>query len=165
MVAGMTYSFSPTAADGDGDLLTFSVTGLPAWASFETASGKLSGTPTLADLGTSTVTIRVTDGAADASLATFSITVVPVASGSAVLSWQPPTTNTDGSALTDLAGFEVYWSTNEGDLANSVMLRNGGLTSYVVESLTPAKWYFAITAINSSGRESGRSVVASKTVL
>ena len=45
------YSFMPTASDADGDTLTFSITNLPAWASFDTASGALGGTPAAEDAG------------------------------------------------------------------------------------------------------------------
>lgn len=33
--------------------------------------------------------------------------------GSATLSWTPPTKNTDGSRLTDLAGYKIYYGTSE----------------------------------------------------
>ena len=45
VVEGENYSFSPIATDVDGDNLTFNVANLPAWASFDTASGTISGTP------------------------------------------------------------------------------------------------------------------------
>lgn len=69
------YSFTPTASDADNDTLTFSITNPPAWATFDTATGKLSGTPTAA--GTTTgVVISVTDGKSDpVGLPAFNITV------------------------------------------------------------------------------------------
>ncbi len=42
---GQAYSFTPTASDPDGQSLSFSIAGKPAWASFNTANGQLSGTP------------------------------------------------------------------------------------------------------------------------
>ena len=86
--AGLAYGFAPSASDPDGDTLNFSVQGLPAWASFDTASGLLSGTPTTEHAGTySNIVIRVSDGEQSDSLAPFSITVValnqrPTISGS-----------------------------------------------------------------------------------
>ena len=41
------YKFQPAASDADGDKLIFSITGKPAWASFVTTTGQLSGVPTL----------------------------------------------------------------------------------------------------------------------
>nr|WP_223192106.1 Ig-like domain-containing protein [Pseudoalteromonas piscicida] len=73
------YSFTPTASDIDSQTLTFSVTNLPAWASFDTSSGGLAGTPTREDVGTySNVIISVSDGALQASLPAFEINVEPV---------------------------------------------------------------------------------------
>ena len=66
---GTYYSFTPTASDSDGGKLTYSVTNAPAWASFNTATGQLSGTPKSTDTGTTfNVVISVADGAAHASL-------------------------------------------------------------------------------------------------
>ena len=87
-----------------------------------------------------------------------------VALGSATLSWTPPTTNTDGSPLTNLAGYKVYWGTSQGNYSNSVTLNNAGLSMYVVENLTPGTWFFVATAFNSAGTESSFSSVASKTI-
>jgi hypothetical protein len=160
------YSFTPTGADADGNALTFSVANLPAWATFNSSTGRVSGTPSAAQVGTyGNITISVSDGSASASLAAFSIQVVATATGSATLSWTPPTQNTDGSPLTNLAGYRVYWGTSQGNYSGSVTVNNAGLSSYVVDQLTPATWYFAVTALNVAGVESGFSNVASKQVL
>jgi hypothetical protein len=108
--------------------------------------------------------IGVSDGTASASLGAFSLSVQAVASGSATLSWQPPTTNTDGSSLTNLAGYKVYWGTTAGNYPNSVAVNNPGITTYVVENLTPNTYYFAVKAFNSVGVESTWSNSASKTI-
>jgi len=70
------YSFTPTASDADNDTLLFSITNKPSWASFDTATGELSGTPLNEDAGvTSDIVISVSDGIATASLPAFSIEV------------------------------------------------------------------------------------------
>lgn len=166
VLVGTAYAFSPSASDADNDVLTFRITGRPAWATFNAATGQLSGTPSGAQVGSySNIVISVTDGAADATLAAFSINVVATATGSATLSWNPPTQNTDGSAPANLAGYRIYWGTAQGNLANSVTVNNPGLSSYVVDQLTPATWYFATTAVNSQGAESAFSNLAFKVVL
>ena len=163
---GTSYSFTPSAADPDGNSLTFRVANLPAWATFNSSTGRLSGTPTNAQVGTySNITISVSDGTASASLPAFSIQVVGTATGSATLSWAPPTQNTDGSALSNLAGYRVYWGTSQGSYPNSVTISNPGLATYVVDQLTPARWYFVVTAYSSNGVESSPSNVASKQVM
>lgn len=80
------------------------------------------------------------------------------------LSWTPPRTNTDGSPLTNLAGYRVYWGTQRGSYPNSVTLNDAGLASHIINNLAPATWYSVVTAVNSSGVESAFSNVASKTI-
>ena len=77
IVSGHTpYSFIPTAGDADGDPLTFSISNKPVWASFDTATGELSGTPTNSDVGTTTgILIGVSDGTLISSLGAFDLTV------------------------------------------------------------------------------------------
>ena len=109
------------------------------------------------------ITITVSDGAESAVLGPFSITVEAVSLGSATLNWTPPTENTDGSTLTDLAGYKIYWGQN-GSYPNSVTLNNPGLTSYVVENLPVGTWDFVSTAFNTQGVESSFSNVATKVI-
>src|SRR6185295_6218305 len=68
VAAGTAYSFVPTATDAEGNALSFSVTGLPSWASFSTATGHLTGTPPAGTTGTfAGIVISVSDGSASAS--------------------------------------------------------------------------------------------------
>ena len=165
VVPGTAYSFQPTASDPDGNPLTYSITNAPAWATFSTTTGRLQGTPSAANVGTySNIVIRVSDGTASASLPAFTIAVVAVAGGSARLTWTPPTTNTNGTPLTNLAGYRVRWGTAAGNYPNVVTLNNPGLTAYVVENLVPGTYFFVVTALNSTGVESQFSNVASKTI-
>jgi hypothetical protein len=166
VMQGTSYSFTPTASDADGDTLTFSIANKPAWAAFNTATGRLQGTPGAGDVGTTSgIVISVSDGkAAPVALSAFSVTVQAVATGSATLTWTPPTQNTDGSPLTDLAGYKIYWGTSQGSYSNSVTLNNPGLASYVVTNLVSGTYYFVATAINSQGVESSYSAPASKTI-
>ena len=167
VVAGTAYSFTPQANDPDGDNLTFSIQGKPGWANFNTSTGRLSGTPSTGNVGTySNIRITVSDGDLSATLPAFSVTVSqPAAStGSVTLNWTPPTQNTDGSSLTDLAAYRIYYGTSQGNYPNSITLNNPGLSSYTVEDLVPGTYYFVSTAINSDGVESDYSNVAQKVV-
>ena len=72
------YSFTPTVSDIDAmDTATFKIVNQPSWASFDTATGALTGSPENKNVGaTSDIVITVSDSAdAEASLAAFSITV------------------------------------------------------------------------------------------
>lgn len=74
--AGAAYAFSPRATDTDGDALSFSATGLPAWLTLNTQTGQLSGTPAESDVGvTADIVISVSDGEAGASLPIFRIAI------------------------------------------------------------------------------------------
>jgi hypothetical protein len=161
---GSAYSFTPSAADGDGDTLTFSIQNKPSWATFSTTSGKLSGTPGAGDAGTtSNIVISVTDGKATTSLAAFSIAVTQVSTGSATVNWTPPTTNTDGSSLTNLAGYHIYYGTSSSNLSQSATV-GAGISSYMVDNLSPGTWYFSVKSYTSDGTESDSSNVASKAI-
>ena len=63
VLEGELYEFTPIASDADGDTLEFSIARKPAWASFDSATGRLSGTPDAEDVGNFTnIAITVTDG-------------------------------------------------------------------------------------------------------
>jgi hypothetical protein len=85
----------------------------------------------------------------------------PISTGTATLDWTPPTENTDGSALTNLAGYTVYYGTSPDSLTESVKVSNPGLTAYTLSDLTSGTWYFAVTSYSSAGAESTRSGVIS----
>jgi hypothetical protein len=162
---GTAYSFTPAAADADGDTLTYSISNKPAWATFTASNGRLSGTPAAGDAGTTSgIVISVSDGKTSASLAAFSITVTATATGSATINWTPPTENSDGTSLQNLAGYRIYYGTSSTNLDKSVNVPTAGTTSYMVENLTPATWYFTVKAYTSSGTESDASNVATKTI-
>lgn len=165
VIVGKSYSFSPTASDPDGDSLLFSVQGLPVWASFDSFTGQISGLPSLSHVGVfERIVISVSDGIASASIPEFSITVSQAALGSMTLSWTPPTQNTDGTTLTDLAGYRIYYGLSAGTYPNKIDINTAGISTFVVENLTPNTYYVVATSINSMGIESSYSNVAIKTV-
>jgi len=163
--AGSAYSFRPTASDADGNTLTYSIANRPSWATFNTGTGALTGTPTASQVGSyGNITISVSDGKASASLAAFAIAVVDVSNGAATLSWTPPTTNTDGSTLTGLAGYRISYGTNASALTQTVQIANPSVTTYSLSNLSPGTYYFAVRAYTSTGTESSNSNVSTKTV-
>ena len=166
VAAGQAYSFQPSASDADGDVLTFSIQNRPSWATFSPTTGRLAGTPSASQAGVyGNIVISVTDGKATRSLASFSITVTSTAAGGTVsLSWQAPTRNTDGTLITNLAGYRVHYGTTLGQYTESVQLPSPGLTSVVIEDLAPARWYFAVKAYNSAGVESNFSTSVNKLI-
>ena len=166
VTAGQAYSFTPTVRSG-GATVTYSIQNTPSWATFNTSTGRLSGTPQAANAGTySSIIISVSDNGSSASLPPFAITVAEAnsATGTADVSWTPPTTNTDGSTLTDLAGYNIYYGTSSTALTQKVQVSNVGVTNYVISGLASGTWYFAVTAYTTAGAESSLSDVASKTI-
>ncbi len=158
------YDFTPVASDVDNNPLSFSIAGLPTWATFNSTSGRISGTPGDAHVANySEIVITVSDGTASAGLGPFSIAVNAIGLGAATLNWQPPTQNEDGTALMDLAGYRLYWGP-PGNRSNSVTINNPGLTRYVVDNLAPGTYEFVATAFNAAGIESQYSNSAMKTV-
>jgi hypothetical protein len=89
-------------------------------------------------------------------------TVPPQPTFSTTLSWTPPTQNTDGSTLTNLAGFGIYYGTSPGALTRQISVNNAGLRSFVVDGLTAGTWYFSVAARASNGAESAQSNTASR---
>jgi hypothetical protein len=165
VTVGTTYNFSPSVIAPTGSKLTYSIQSKPAWASFDTTSGALTGSPAAADVGTySNIVVSVADGSATASLAGFAITVTAVTNGTATVSWNIPTANSDGTPLTNLAGFRVYYGTAADSLSKVAQITNAGVSTHVVTDLSPATWYFAVTAYSSAGVESAISNIANKTV-
>lgn len=165
VLVGQNYSFTPTASDPDGDMLTFSIQGRPAWASFDTTTGTLSGLAALGTEGTyPDIRITVSDGQLSANTPLFSIEVSQAALGSATLTWTAPTQNTDGSPLLNLAAYKIYYGTSPGSYTTEILISNPGMTTHVVDNLVPNTYYFVATCINSIGVESVFSGMASMTV-
>lgn len=155
--AGSAYSFTPVAQDPENATLTYSIQNKPAWATFSTANGALTGTPTVAQVGSyANIIISVSDGTNTTSLAPFTVTVTQAANGSVQLSWTAPTTNEDGSAVS-LAGFRIYYGTSATALNNTLDAPGQATRIFTVTSLVPGTYYFSITAYSPSGIESARS--------
>ena len=90
---------------------------------------------------------------------------IPVLAGTVTLSWTPPTKNTDGTDLTDLAGFRIYMGQSTGAYdEGTVDIDNPGITSYVWSNLPRGTYHFVATAYNESGLESDYSNEAIKVV-
>jgi hypothetical protein len=172
VLAGQAYRFRPSAADPEGSTLSFSISSKPAWATFNVATGELAGTPTVAQVGSyKNIVISVHDGAASASLQAFGIDVTQPApvTGSAVLTWLPPIENSDGTPLTTLTGYRIFYGTDPNALKLVTEIANQGITSYVFENLAQGTHYFAIksyskVANSTSVVESALSPVVSKTI-
>ena len=156
---GAAYAFHPAATAAAGRTLTFAIKNKPAWAAFDAASGMLSGTPVAANVGTyAQISISVSDGVASASLAPFSIGVAQP-DAKVTLSWTSPTSNTNGTAATELAGYRIYYGSKATQLNQVVTVEGAQVTDYAFRDLSAGTWYFAVAAYNIDKVESGLSAV------
>lgn len=124
----LTWSTTPVAA-------SCVATGDPAWAGAKAASG----TQTLTGITKSaTLNLQCSWGKADLTVR-----------------WEAPTKNTDGTSLTDLAGFKVYWTGTGGSFSS--YLPGASLTSALITPTTAGTYSFSVTAANANGIESDKS--------
>lgn len=158
--AGANYSFQPAASDTDGNKLTFAIANKPAWATFSTTTGQLSGTPTTGNVGAyANIVISVSDGTTSVALAAFTITVTappaipPTISGTpptqaqvgVSYSFTPSTTNPSGKALSfsvqnkpNWATFSIATGKLSGTPANSDVGTDAGIVITVSDGTTSA---------------------------
>jgi Putative Ig domain len=168
---GAPYEFTPSITAGGSSQVTFSIQKKPAWLNFDAATGRITGVPAAADTGSYVgILIAATDGRSSSSLPPFAIMVSPENDGggagslAVALSWTPPTSNSDGTKLTDLSGFRIYFGNTSDALTQQITIDNAGINEYVVKNLTAGVWYFALKAYNSMNEESDLSPVIQKTL-
>ena len=91
------------------------------------------------------------------------LSVSPVYAGEATLTWDAPTTNADGTPLTDLGGYKVYYGVAPRIYGTPTDV--GKVLTYKVINLSEGTKYFAVTAYDTSGNESCYSNEVSKTIV
>ena len=118
--------------------------------------------------GASTTTAQPTDGQPTGGQPTSGLPTdgqppsVPSGTGTATLAWSAPTTNVDGTPLTTLAGYKVYYGTTPGVYTSIVA---GDVSTYQVVGLANGQtYYFTVTAYDTYGIESDFAPVVSKLV-
>jgi len=80
-----------------------------------------------------------------------------------ILRWRAPTQNVDGSPLTDLAGYNVYWGTESRVYQGVHTIDDPAVTQWEAD-LPPGSYYFALTAFDADRSESGYSNEVIKTI-
>jgi hypothetical protein len=76
--------------------------------------------------------------------------------GVVTLNWQPPAENVDGTPLTDLSGYRIYYGEQSKEYANRETVLDPRAVKHDV-ALVSGSYYFAMTALDSEGNESGYS--------
>ena len=89
---------------------------------------------------------------------------VPAPTGTAQLSWNAPTTRTDGSPFENLAGYRIKYGMSPDELPCLIEIRDPKVTTWKVTGLSPGTWYFAVASFDSGFVESELSGVVSKRI-
>jgi archaellum component FlaF (FlaF/FlaG flagellin family) len=103
-------------------------------------------------------------GTGGTSSQSATVTVNASNNGTATLTWTAPTTNTDGTPVTQLSGYHIYYGNSPGALTQSITVSGATTTSYEITGLSSGTWYFAVAADAADGTESAQSNVGSKTI-
>jgi hypothetical protein len=100
----------------------------------------------------------------DASSPSSSSALTTPSADSVTLSWNAPTENTNGSALTNLTGYIIYYGTSATAMTQTIDINTVGMLTYVVGNLSAGSWYFQIVAVNAAGVQSNPSVTVSASI-
>lgn len=134
----LTWSTTPAAT-------SCTASGDSAWAGSKAASG----TQTLAAFPTTTPKA-------------YALVCTWPGQTQALLTWTPPTKNTDDTPLTNLAGYRVSWGASATALTQVAQISNPSTTTYTVTNLTAGTWFFGVKAYTTQGTESALSNVVSR---
>jgi len=153
--AAPTLTFTAQTTTGNGSvvpILTWSTT--PAATSC-TASGDTTWTGTKAASGTATLS-------AVTSSKTYNLTCTWPADSSAVLTWVPPTQNTDNSPFTDPNGYNIHYGTSSTALSQTLKIPSPTTLTTTISNLAVGTWFFCIGTVNLNNVEGPCSNIASK---
>jgi hypothetical protein len=166
-VPKITFSASPTNVEKGGySTLTWSATnaefchGYGPWDSTEPVKGS-SSTNGLTATSTFTLGCFNASGAKSSAKVTIAVSSGSGTTGSATLSWTAPTTNTNGTPVTPLKGYTIYYGTSESAMSKSLVVGGAASTSCEISGLTAGVWYFAIAADAQDGAQSATSEIGS----
>ena len=147
------------AGTASSDMGVFKV----SWANDRGGDGVANGTDSwqtasiALELGENRITVTAEDTAGTTARRSIVVNRESGQTGSATLSWAAPTTRTDGTPLTNLAGYTVFYGRMSGTYDYQIDINNPGVSTYIVENLVSGNWYFALAAYDSQGIESDRS--------
>jgi hypothetical protein len=80
------------------------------------------------------------------------------------LTWSAPTANTNGTSVTPLLGYTVFYGPTATSLTQSVVITGPSTLSYEITGLSSGTWYFAVAANAANGTQSAQSIIGSKTI-
>jgi len=92
----------------------------------------------------------------------FEISTQPGVTGSVYLSWVAPVARTDETALalSEIAGYTVYYGKSMGNYSDSLIINDGSATAVTITDLPVGTYYLVLTTRDTDGRESEYSSMA-----
>jgi len=147
------------AGTASSDLGIFQI----AWANDRGGEGVANGTDSWQtasinlELGENKITVTAEDTAGTTTSRSIVVNRQSGQTGLATLSWVAPAARTDGSPLTNLAGYKIFYGRMSGIYDYQIDINNPGILTFIVENLVSGDWYFALTAYDSDGLESDHS--------
>ena len=95
-----------------------------------------------------------------------SVSIPGDGTGSALLSWQSPTTDIYDYPLSsdEVAGYRIYYGTSSNDMQLVYVIDDKTTTQLDVTGLSPGSHYFSITALDQHGNEGPPSNVINKII-
>ncbi len=168
-VPQVTFTASPTKVqEGGNAVLTWKASnayacrGYGPWEGSEGLEGS-STTNGLSATTTFVLTCFNSSGAKTSKKATVTV-VDAAAAGTATLSWNAPTSNVNGTPITPLSGYTIYYGNSEGSMTQSLVVSGAAATSAEITGLASGTWYFAVSADAADGTQSAKSDVGSITL-
>lgn len=118
------------------------------------------------DILTDEIIIRSVDGITHVIIITILGVDEVIINTKIVISWLAPTARENNAPITlsDIAAYNIYFSTSQGLYSSSVMINSGDATSYTFTDFSAGDYYFVLTTIDSNGRESKYSSEIRKTI-
>jgi hypothetical protein len=80
----------------------------------------------------------------------------------ALLTWTPPTRNTDGTAIANLSGYRIVYGRSPGELVQSVDVASGA-SQHTLSGLASGAWYFSSRTL-AGGNQSALSAVVTRMI-
>jgi hypothetical protein len=78
--------------------------------------------------------------------------------------WVAPKTQANGAAIGPLTGYRIYYGTTSGKYSASLFVSGSTAVAGTISNLATGKWYFTVSAVDTSGHESNLGYEMSKSL-
>jgi len=115
---------------------------------------------------TDTININSYDGTPHVITISIAGKNEPSTTADITINWTAPIKREDNTpiVLSEITGFKIYYGTTQGKYNNSVTINDGSETQYLFKDLLSGTYYFALTTLDTDGRESAYSTEVLKSI-